>query len=167
MLRRYLLLVLFAASLATYAQDARVVTRIITDAAPAWKVWQADGFSMNYPSQWAMAVPAQGDTVVIFSEDEQDPGTVQVSVMDMKNTPVTRTGTDKELLDEYGGTSDNPRMVFDSESNGVPMRVMEQLVSEDGRPFKFVYRAPLKSFDEFLYMAEAMINSFATVPESR
>lgn len=167
MLRHTVFFLLIAAPLALCAQDVRVVTRIVTDASPAWKVWKADGFSMNYPSQWTFTEPAEGDTLVVFSkmEDEGGQPLIKVCVQDAE-------GTVKGTGEEDGGTAvtvghEDGKTVIEQNSDGIPVRVMEMIVSEDGRPFRLSYSAPAESFEEFLFMAEAMINSFAVSSEAR
>lgn len=166
MFSRTVLLLLVAAPLVLCAQDARVVTRIVTDASPAWKVWKADGFSMNYPNQWTFSEPAEGDTLVVFSKLEADgvQPLVKVCVQDARERPGSG---DQDRSNAVVTDHEDGKTVIERNSDGIPVRVMEMIVSEDGRPFRLSYSAPSESFEEFLFMAEAMINSFAVSTEAR
>lgn len=166
MFHRYLLLLGLVVPMMMQAQEVRVVTRIVTDAAPAWKVWKGNGYSMHYPDQWDFTVPVQGDTMVIFSKGGPD-ANVRVCVQGMEEMPVTRTDVDQVGTMETSTSRENPRVVYNKEVEGTPMRIMEELISEGGRPFKLTYSAPQGSFDEFLFMAEAMINSFSALEVSK
>ena len=58
------LLLAFTTSLFSQDQDARVVTRIVTDTIPAWNTWKGEGCSMNYPGSWQLGAAMNGDTAV-------------------------------------------------------------------------------------------------------
>lgn len=145
---RFPLLLVLLLPLALFGQTARVVTHVVTDTVPAWKVWKADGLSMNYPGQWTLSEPVQGDTLVIFQREAAGKAGKTVKVF-VRSTATADTGTPgKPGRYEY-------------EDDGTPMRAMERQVSGAGRPFMLTYSAPQAVYEEYLYVAEAMINSFA------
>lgn len=157
-----LLLLLLLAPMAGMAQSARVVTRVVTDTVPAWKTWRSNGLAMNYPGKWSLEEPAQGDTIVVFSlaPRGQAGGPVQVVVVDASGLPVVQADG-AAATDVHASGKGTLRTVRDMEHDGVPVRAMEERVSEGGRPFRLTYMAPKEMYGEYLYMAEAMMNSFA------
>ncbi|HMN06007.1 MAG TPA: hypothetical protein PKD45_09790 [Flavobacteriales bacterium] len=166
---RSLLLLALVAPMALCAQQVRVVTRVVTDASPAWKMWKADGMSMNHPGNWSAWAPTQGDTVVVFRqgavEGQPHASQVAVYVRSMDSMPVLRNDlADATMATAGKETMTAPGTIYEFNKDGVAMRAMEQLVAEDGRPFKLTYMAPRDVYEEYLYMAEAMINSFSVSP---
>lgn len=160
-----LLLLLLLAPMAGKAQSARVVTRVVTDTVPAWKTWRSNGLAMNYPGKWNLKEPVQGDTIVVFSwvpaGQPADAPEVQVVVLDAKDLPVTPPATGVASMDIHTSDKGNLRTVRDMNRDGVVVRIMEEMVSGEGRPYRLTYTAPKEMYGEYLYMAEAMMNSFA------
>ncbi len=148
---RSLLLLACFVPLALFAQNARVVTRITKDPAPAWKTWKGDGLAMNYPAQWIVEEPSAGDTLVIFRN-------VVTEATDADAAPrlIVRAIAEPEA---HGATGRSEQEI---DQEGMVLRAMEETVHEGNRTFRLTYLAPEANYAEFLYMAEAMMNSFAT-----
>lgn len=147
---RSLLLLACLLPLALSAQNARVVTRVTKDPAPAWKTWKSDGLAMNYPAQWILEEPAQGDTLVIIRKEvaeETDAATAPKLIV--------------QAMPE-GGHMATGRTERHAEHDGLALKTMVEIVNEGSRTFRLTYTAPEAKYEEFLYMAEAMMNSFAT-----
>ena len=170
---RFLLLLPFFASLTIQAQDVRVVTRVVSDTIPAWKTWKEDGFSMNHPGKWTVNMAASGDTVVVFRKGikESDAGTPPVAVfvqgVDGKFAPLQKRLKKSKMEDVEVIESDDPEMAnasrteYKCNANGNSMHVLEQVVEQGDRSYLLTYMAPEGSYEEYLFLAEAMLNSFS------
>lgn len=170
---RILLLLPLFASLTIQAQDVRVVTRVVSDTVPAWKTWKADGFSMNHPGKWTVDVTVMGDTVVVFRKGIKgaDPTTPEVAVivqgMDGKFAPLPKRLKKSDLKDvefiqnESSEMASSSRAEYRCKDKGANIHVLEQLVEKGDRSYLLTYMAPAEAYDEYLFLAEAMLNSFS------
>lgn len=151
----------------------RVVTRVVSDTIPAWKTWKEDGFSMNHPGKWTVDMAASGDTVVVFRKGikEAETGTPPVAVIvqgvDGKFAPLQKRlkkskMEDLELITSEGSEmSHASRTEYRCTANGDSMHMLEQVLEQGDRSYLLTYMAPEGSYEEYLFLAEAMLNSFS------
>lgn len=153
------------------AQDdgVRVVTRIVKDAPPAWSTWYSDAFSMNHPSDWSVREGDAGDTVVVFSQSKEGQAKpVEVLVLrtdsDQVQPDAWATGAEQDLIATRGKPGTNGwQTEYRFRKDGNDMHVREEMIIRNNRPYTLVYMAPEAVYDEFLYLADAMIKSFSPV----
>lgn len=170
---RLLLLLPFLASLSIQAQDVRVVTRVVTDSVPAWKTWKENGFSMNHPGKWKVDMNSLGDTVVVFRKDikgaavSTPPVSVFVQGVDGKVAPLQKRLKESDLKDvelipsEESEMANSARAEYRCAANGASIHILEEIVVKADRSYLLTYMAPEEFYEEYLFMAEAMLNSFS------
>lgn len=170
---RLLLLATFIISSMAQAQDVRVVTRVVTDTVPAWKTWTENGFSMNYPGKWTMARAATGDTLVAFrnvvpgKEGSSKPEVVVlVQGMDGKVAPLQRRlkkmkADEVEFIAPDEPLKDASRSECRYTVRGIRFHQLEKVVEKGDRSYLLTYVAPDEDYGEYLFLAEAMLNSFS------
>lgn len=167
---RLLALLSLLAPLALHAQDVRVVTRVVTDTVPAWKTWKEHGFTMNHPGGWAVDMSPAGDTVVVFRQGGQVAGEMPASVivqgvdgklppLDKRLKRAKRQGV--EMLHGEADEAAAERAEYRYEAMGTVMHVLEHTVEQGDRAYLLTYAAPEAAFEEYLFLAEAMLNSFS------
>jgi hypothetical protein len=171
MLQRVALLIAAtaAAFLSVQAQDARVVTRIVTDTVPAWRTWKSNTGALNYPGAWNMVAPGRGDTAVVFVK----PGThaalelPRVALV-VSSTPVTPAANDQASagsLHVLFTTPPDPSGSFSEEYtvevDGVMLHCRKDVLAVDGHYYSLIYTAPQKAYEENLFLADAMMKSFS------
>jgi len=160
---------------ATHAQEgARVVTRVVTDSAPAWKTWRSDGMSIYHPVTWTVDGSATGDTLLVLQKPGDagsGPTAATVAVQGFDGAAPTVASRlagvadgDVEVID--GEANGNKRTEYRYKVDGVGFLRLEEVLPSGGRTFVLSYVAPEESFNEHLFLAEAMLNSF-TPPGSR
>jgi len=148
------------------AQDVRVVTRVVKDTVPAWKVWKSDAFSIRHPGKWAVETPAAGDTVVVFRRLDT-PVRMIVQGIDGKAAPfkqriAAQHAVGLEVIDSGGDNGEGTHWAeYEYGTEGSRVHLLQRVQEADGRSYIFTYAAPAASYDDYLYVAEAMYNSFA------
>ncbi|MBK9421506.1 MAG: hypothetical protein IPN44_10730 [Flavobacteriales bacterium] len=171
-------LLAFATATIMNAQDqVRVVTNVVKNATPAWKIWKAAECGMNYPGSWTVT-PGMGDTMVVFqSAGVAERATVTLSAKPLSGITPTQfhlvngpaqfaNSTDTRVIDESGPDASGAySFSYVTAVNGAPLWQRQDVLITDGKAYTITYRADEHSYAENLYMAEAMINSFsATAP---
>ena len=168
----YTLLALAATTLMN-AQEVRVITNVVKNATPAWKIWKAAECAMNYPGSWTV-MPGQGDTVAVF----QSPGDGEHAIVTVSTKPLAgispeqfhlangpamfAQSVDTRVIDESGpDASGSYSYSYVTAVNGAPLWQRQDVVIADGKAYLITYVANENSYSENLYMAEAMINSFS------
>ncbi len=159
--------------MAVHAQDVRVVTRVVSDTIPAWKTWKENGFAMNHPGKWSVDMATKGDTVVVFRNLKKNevksitPVAVIVQGMDGTMTPLQKRlkRADREdvefITSEDADMSATSRAEYSYDAGGTRMHILEQVVEKGDRSYLLTYAAPESSYEEYLFLAEAMLNSFS------
>jgi len=173
---RFLFLAPLLLSFGLHAQDVRVVTRVVSDTVPAWKTWKEHGFSMNHPGQWSVDRAPSGDTVVVFrsgspSAAAPSPVSVIVQGVDGKLPPLEKRWK-RAKLNNAERIADDPteaaaagRSEYRYDAEGTRMRILEQVVEQGDRSYLLTYAAPDTSYGEYLFLAEAMLNSFSATSD--
>lgn len=155
------------------AQDgARVVTHIVKNASPAWKTFKTTEGTINYPGAWAV-LSASDDTIAEFrSPGEDDPAvfTVTTRLLDGStpeefhhaNGPDRYNGsTTTKVIDSSGPDAKGCySFSYVSAVDGAPLWQRQDVVLANGKAYIMTYSGDESSYEENLYMAEAMINSF-------
>ncbi len=164
-------LLLSLASFNVQAQDARVVTRVVTDTLPAWKTWKTNAGSMNYPGSWAMDAEAKGDTVVVFRKVAMAPGAplVCLVITEGKEQPASPSkelkrlsGKDLQVIASTGPDDAGAYSIeFTGIINGVSHHGLRKVQVSEGRTYVLSYLAASEAYAEHLFLAEAMMNSFS------
>lgn len=148
-----------------------MVTRVVSDTVPAWKTWKEHGFSMNHPGQWSVDRAPSGDTVVVFRSAPPAPVSVFVQGVDGKLPPLEKRWK-RAKLDDAERIADDPtetatagRSEYRYNAGGTRMRILEQVVEQGDRSYLLTYAAPDASYGEYLFLAEAMLNSFSVASD--
>lgn len=163
------LLIAITLSCSAQAQDARVVTRIVKDTIPAWMTWKDDAGSMNYPGDWNLA-ETSGDTLASFRRSATGQADAWAEVSLIKGTsgknisPAGKNGiriiasTDPDASGaysvEYTGTTD-----------AGAWHALKQVQVHGKQAYTLTYMASEKSYGEYLFKAQAMMNSFSPTAE--
>lgn len=154
-------------------QDARVVTRIVTDTVPAWKTWKAGAGSMNYPGTWGMDTVASGDTAVIFRQlatgPAAPPATVSLVVQELKGRSVPSRkkgqdipGKDIQVISSTGPDGTGAYSIeYTGRVNGVLQHGLKRVQVHGDRSYALTYTAVEQAYGEHLFLAEAIMNSFS------
>lgn len=169
---RLLLLAALMTSLTVQAQEVRVVTRVVTDTIPAWKTWKENGFTMNHPGKWTVDRAALDDTLVAFrnvvpgKESSTPVVAVIVQGVEGKATPLQKRLKKKKADEVEFIPSDEP----DADASrsecrytlmGIRFHLLERVVEKGDRSYILTYVAPEEAYEESLFLAEAMLNSFS------
>lgn len=154
-----------------------MVTHIVKNASPAWKTFKAAECSMNYPGAWT-SVPSAGDTVAQFrSADTDDQALLTVEAKPLNgmsaedfhhsNGPDRFNGSSStKVLDSSGPDAKGSfSYSYVSDVDGAPLWQRQDVVLGAGKAYVITYSGDEAGYKENLYLAEAMINSFATGAE--
>lgn len=151
----------------SFGQDegVRVVTRIVKDTVPAWGLWQSDTFSMNHPSNWTVREGGASDTLVVFSHPQDGSALpVEVVVRNASTNSEQQAGMTQEPIAVKGQPGTNGwQTEYRFVKDGLALHAREEMIIRNNRPYMLTYLAPEGAFDEYLYLADAMIKSFSPV----
>jgi hypothetical protein len=126
---------------------------------------------MNYPGAWVVDPSANGDTVVVFRKPVKNTTipTPMVALLahDLKGRsvapkdPAMGGAGDVKVIarseqDPDGGFS----MEYTGTVNGGLMHSLEQVLVKDDHAYTLLYTAPEQAYEEHLFQAEAIMNSF-------
>lgn len=171
MLQRASLLLVASATvfLTAEAQDARVVTRIVSDTVPAWKTWKSDAGTLNYPGAWSVITESGGDTLAVFIKQAPSGASAlpKVSLVvgpKASDAPSNQpTGTNVRIISSTSPDADGAFSVeYTVEAgNGTVLHHRKEVKVSGDRTYTLVYSAPEPAFEESLYLAEAMMKSFS------
>ena len=167
----FILMLFSITGLHAQAQDARVVTRIVTDTMPSWKTWKAGNGTMNYPGTWEVDSVVSGDTAVIFRKLSSGPVSalpmVSLMVQDLKRASskeriqVLRANDIRIIASTEPDASGAYSIEYTGTMDGILKHGLEIFRSHDGRSYTLTYSATAQGYDEHLFLAEAMMNSFS------
>lgn len=173
MLHRHSLLILAVAAscISIQAQDARVVTHVVKDTVRAWATWKAADGTLKYPGHWIVVDHPGGDTVVVFRKPAQAAVPVpQVSLLvnDGKDASTASRNRFKKIMEGstnvISSSGPDPSGAYEveyaSNKDGTGRHYLERAKMEAGRSFTLIYSAEAAVYGEYLFMAEAMMNSF-------
>lgn len=167
--RASLLLFLSAAACASLkAQDARVVTRIVTDTVPAWKTWKSEFGTMNFPGSWTVAAHS-GDTAAIFTKTAgSGPGMAPTVSLVVEPIPAKTGSSSLPQGNGFHLISSTPPdgtgafyMEYTVDGSGGTVHHKKEVRVIGGRTYSLAYAAPQAVYEENLFLAEAMMKSFS------
>ena len=169
MVRKFVLplLLVCTTSLLSQAQDARVVTRIVTDTTPAWNTWKGEGCSMNYPGAWHAGPAVGGDTIVVFQTVPD--GHSPVSAISLIIRDERSKGPSSKDLPEGVETiaSEGPdasgaySVEFSGTMQGAPLHGSQRVLVQGKKSYILTFTTEPESYKDQLFLAEAMMNSFS------
>lgn len=165
------LLLAFTTSLFSQDQDARVVTRIVTDTIPAWNTWKGEGCSMNYPASWQLGAAMNGDTAVIFRTvaDALSPvSTVSVVIKEKRikgPSPKDLPKGSEMIASEGPDTSGAYSTEFTGTVDGVPLHGSQRVMVQDKKTYILTFTTSPEAFKDNLFLAEAMMSSFSLLKD--
>ena len=164
-----------------FAQDARVVTTITTDAKPAWKTWHAHDCSVNYPGAWSVDTVSGKPVLVRFQGQASTGQNVQVilKITDLdgltptdfhsENGPdrVAKTVKDAKIIASTGPDDSGAyTMDYVGDVDGARLHQREEVSFHGDKAYVLTYSGAPADYDEQLFMAEAVLNSF-TCPAAK
>jgi serine/threonine-protein kinase len=146
--------------------------------ASAWKTWRTKACSLNYPGDWAFDNSGSAGTTVAFYAPSDSGDTfrenVNLVVQDVKGMDLTTYAqrTESEVRTHLGEasiirseTERTPAEVhtleYAGKLNGRDMRFKQTLRIVNGKAYVLTYTADPATYDEYLYLADAILNSFA------
>lgn len=145
---------------------------------PAWKTWRTKTCSMNYPADWTFASAGASGSTLLFQAPVDSAhayrSNVALRIEDTNGRDLAAfvEVAEKELRTQYGEvtmqrseTERTPGEVHTFEctttANGQDLRLRELVRVAGGKAFVLAFTADPAVYDEQLYLAEAMLNSFA------
>jgi hypothetical protein len=169
------LLFLFLVS-AVPAQDttwtARVVTSVTTSEAPAWRTWRGSFCSLNYPGAWAVDPSGTNGGVVAFLAPLDSSIGYRENVVvrsaetagDMTASAQANTLQLKNEVNDLNILTDNIKgneqmLEYTGKLDGRDLAFKRMAVLHEGRWVTLTYSAPAASYEEKLFLADAMMHS--------
>lgn len=122
---------------------------------------------MNYPGAWHAGPAMGGDTVVVFSTVEAGHSPISVISLVIKDK-LGKGASSKEIPkgteivgteepDASGGYS----VEFSGNSGDKPMHGMQRMLVKAGKRYILTFISAPESYNDQLFLAEAMMNSFS------
>lgn len=158
-------------------QAARVVTTI-TKGAPAWKTWKNDTCALDHPGAWSMDNSGITGTAVTFLAPRDSAGIaharMELRVRDLAGATLDgplaahKAGDDLHLAQAsvLGEEDQDGRHLRELEGtqDGRAVRVRQSTWAHGGKAYTLSYIADEAQYEEMLFLAEAMFNSFRFLP---
>ncbi|HNK42702.1 MAG TPA: hypothetical protein PL002_16060 [Flavobacteriales bacterium] len=178
MLRPMLLLPTVAIVLSASAQEytATVKTAVDRPENATWKKWSDKECAINYPTKWTNeGTMGAGALAVFFAPQDAASGfreRVHLARVEVDGRTPEQIRKSMESDDELGVTDmrdlassaegDKVTMEFTGTFDGQPVRVKRALIVRNDKAWVLSYLAAPDHFEEKLYLADAMLQSFET-----